>query len=123
MHETSTAFQTELQSGMLVITPLTDLGELDYQWLEDESLRLRELVGQPEVRSVLIDLQHTTNFGSSALGMFVAIWKRLNEKQGKFALCGISPKEHQVLRAVKLDGQWAVCDSREEALRQIMTQA
>lgn len=116
MNETSTDFQTELIEGVLVITPTTDLGEFDYQWLEGESARLRDLVNQPEIRSVVIDLHRTTNFGSSALGMFVAIWKRLNEKQGRFALCGISPKEQQVLRAVKLDGQWTVCETRPEAI-------
>jgi anti-anti-sigma factor len=119
VNDASTDFQTELIDGILVITPTTDLGELDFQWLEDESARLRELVGQPEVRSVVIDLHRTTNFGSSALGMFVAIWKRLNQKQGQFALCGISSKEQQVLRAVKLDAQWTICDTRAEALQAI----
>jgi stage II sporulation protein AA (anti-sigma F factor antagonist) len=96
---------------------MTDLGEFDYHWLEEETLRLHDMVEHPDVRHVIIDLRLTTNFGSSALGMFVAIWKRLNEKQGRLVLCGISPKEHQILRAVRLDGQWKLCDSRDEALR------
>jgi anti-anti-sigma factor len=122
VNETSTAFQTELIDGALVITPITDLGEFDYQWFEDEATRLREVVDQAEVRSVVIDLHRTTSFGSSALGLFVAIWKKLNEKQGQFALCGISPSEEQILKAVKLDGQWNVCGTRDEALRAVLPQ-
>ena len=58
----------------------------------------------------------STSFGSSFIEVLFRLWSRLNGRQGKFALCGLSEYCHEVIDVTKLDQLWTICDTVDEAV-------
>jgi anti-anti-sigma factor len=110
-------FAVERVGDTLVVTPLADLGELDYQQIGSGARHVDDLLNDPSVRNVVMDFGRTAFFGSSALAFFVRLWKTVSARQGRLAFCNLSPEEREVLKHTRLDTLWPVCGSREEALR------
>jgi anti-anti-sigma factor len=109
-------FEVEQEGDTVIAVPAVDLGELDYQRIEDGARRLLGLLGGGGVRNVVLDFHRTDRYGSTALTFFVKLWKRVRGQDGRMALCNVSDHEKEVLRVMKLDGLWPVCSSRAEAL-------
>ncbi len=61
--------------------------------------------------------QGTDYYGSTALGFFLKLWKRIRSVDGKMAFCNVSPYEQEVLRLTRLDTLWPICGTREDALQ------
>ncbi len=114
-------FAVERLPDTLVVTPLADLGELEYHRGESEAGQVYGLLNDPSVKHLVMDFRRTTYFGSSALVFFVRMWTRLCARNGSMAFCNVSPQEEEILKLTKLDGLWPVCGSREEALRRVGT--
>ncbi len=112
-------FAVERVGDTLVVTPLADLGELEYQQGEPEAGAVYDLLNDPAVRNVVLDFGRTAYFGSSALGFFIRLWTRLSARQGCLAFCNLSSEEREILKHTRLDSLWPVCWSREEALRRV----
>ncbi len=110
-------FEIERAEGTLILTPQTDLHELDYQQIEADAAEVLTLLNQPPVQNVLIDFHRTDSYGTTALGFFVRVWKRVKSMNGNMAFCNISDHEMEILKVTKLDKVWPICTSREEALR------
>jgi len=65
---------------------------------------------------LVLDFSHTTYIGSSFIETLVRAWKRLNERGGRMALCGVGGFCQDVLRATRLDSLWPICDDRDAAV-------
>jgi anti-anti-sigma factor len=65
---------------------------------------------------LLLDFSHTSYIGSSFIEMLVRAWKRLNERGGRLALCGVSGFCQDVFVATRLDSLWPICDDRDTAI-------
>ncbi len=65
---------------------------------------------------VLLDLSQTSFIGSRFIELMVRAWKRLQERGGKMAVCGVQPFCAEVLRTTKLDTIWDVKATREEGI-------
>jgi anti-anti-sigma factor len=109
-------FQVERDGDTLVLTPVGDLGELAYKQIEAATDDLLDRVSDPAIRGVLVDFGRTDYFGTTALGFFVQLWKRLRDREGRMAFCNVSEHEKEILRVTKLGDLWPMCGSREEAL-------
>jgi anti-anti-sigma factor len=103
----------------LVVTPLADLGELEYQQIESGARHVCDLLNDPSVTNIVLDFQQTAYYGSSALGFFVRLWKRVSRRHGRMAFCNLSPQEKEILRLTRLDSLWLICGSREEAMQRV----
>jgi anti-anti-sigma factor len=114
---TTTLFEVQRLDDVLVVTPTADLGESQYQDIESASRALLELVAAPEIKGVVLDFRRTDYYGSTALGFFLRLWKRLSGRAGRLAFCNVSQHEKEILTATRLDTLWPICGSREEALR------
>jgi anti-anti-sigma factor len=68
---------------------------------------------------VVLDFRKTDYYGSTALGFFVKLWKRVRDRDGRMAFCGVSDHEREILRVTHLDGMWPICSSREEAVQAV----
>jgi anti-anti-sigma factor len=112
-------FAVERVGDTLVVTPLADLGEFDYQQIGSEAGHVSDLLNDPSVRNVVLAFGRTAYFGSSALAFFVRLWAKLSTRSGRMAFCNVSPQEGEVLKLTRLDGLWPVCGSREEAVRRV----
>ncbi len=113
-------FEIECQDDIIIVTPNTDLGEFDYEQLVLESRETLELWDQTKnKKNVVIDCSKTDYFGSTALGVFLKLWRRVRHRDGQMAFCGLSEHQHEILAVTKLDGLWSICDSKEAALKAV----
>jgi anti-anti-sigma factor len=112
-------FAVERVGDTLVVTPLADLGELEYQQGEPEARAVYDLLNDPSVRGVVLDFGRTAYFGSSALAFFVRLWKAVSARGGRMAFCNLSSEEREILKHTRLDSLWPVCGTREEAMQRV----
>jgi anti-anti-sigma factor len=112
-------FETQRQGRTLILVPQSNLSEFDFESIEAEASDVLALIGDGVVEKVIVDFHKTDFYGSTALGFFVKIWKRVRGQGGRMAFCNVSEHEREVLRATKLDHLWPVCESRAEAEKAI----
>lgn len=70
---------------------------------------------------LVVDLSHVEFFGSSFIETLFRLWSRLNGRQGKFALCGLSPYCREVIMVTNLNRLWTIYDSVDEAIAGVAT--
>jgi anti-sigma B factor antagonist len=106
---------------------IVELGDR-YDSLDDSSLRefgellLRE-AEQADPPCLLLDLSQTGYIGSRFVEVLVRVWRRLKQRGGVLALCGVQPFCLEVLKVTRLDQIWSVYPSRREAMDALETSA
>ena len=113
------AFEVEREGQTLLVTALTDLRELDYPKIEAGASDILNLLGNDTIKNVVLDFHKTDFYGSTALGFFVKLWKRVRDCNGRMAFCGVSDHEREILKVTNLEKLWPICPSREEALKAV----
>ena len=81
--EVNNTFQIERQNDTFIITPLRDLGELEYAHIEKAANNALEHLEAANARNVVLDLANAQHCGSTALGFFVKLWKRVRHLGGQ----------------------------------------
>jgi len=109
-------FDIEQKEDTIIVVPNLDLRELDYQRIEEGASRIFDLLNDTGVKNVVLDFYKTDYYGSTALGFFVKLWKRVSHRSGRMAFCNVSDHEREILQITKLDQLWPLCSSRREAL-------
>lgn len=110
----------DVEQDVVIITPRGDLGEFVVSLMSDEAEEaLEHCRGSGQPMNLILDLRRTDYFGSSALGFFVRLWKRVRESGGKMLLCNVSEHENELLRITRLSEFWTMCDSLESARSEI----
>jgi anti-anti-sigma factor len=109
-------FEVEQVDDTIIVIPTIDLRELDYQQIEDGAKVILELINGTAIRNVVLDFHKTDYYGSTALGFFVKLWKRVSTRHGRMAFCNVSDHEKEILRITKLDHSWPIFSSRREAV-------
>jgi anti-anti-sigma factor len=71
---------------------------------------------QADPPCLLIDLSQTDYIGSRFVELLVRVWRRLKQRGGVLALCGVQPFCLEVLKVTRLDQVWALYPSRPAAL-------
>jgi anti-anti-sigma factor len=104
------------QSGITII----ELGP-SYDSLNDEALQefggaLLSEATHAEPPRLIVDLSETSYVGSSFLELLVRAWKRLKERDGLLALCGVQPFCAEVFQVTRLDSLWPIYPTRVEAV-------
>jgi len=112
-------FQIEQLEDTLVLTPTTDLRELEFDAIEGGAESVLALLDDAHVQNVLLDFHNTDYYGSTALAFFVKLWKRVKSGGGIMVFCEISVHEQEVLRLTHLDTLWPIFATRAEALEHI----
>lgn len=112
-------FEVERQGSTLFVTVRTDLRESEYAEIETEAGEILHLLGKGTIRNVVLDFHKTDYYGSTALGFFIKLWKRVRQQGGRLAFCGVSDNEREILEVTHLDGLWPICPSKEEALKAV----
>lgn len=109
--------ETEVQNGVTVIQLGPDYESLDEHLLTDLRTALFACVDKADPPRVVIDLSHTTFFGSAFIEILVKIWKLLTDREGgDFAVSGLTPNCAEVLQVTHLDSLWKIYKTREEAV-------
>lgn len=114
--ESSRLLHFECVDDIVVVTPCGDLGEFVVTQIEKESQAAMQHFQESDTcRNIVIDFCNTDYFGSSALGLFVRLWKRVRQRGGRMAMCNLSEHEQEVLKITRLNEFWDICDTLEQA--------
>lgn len=65
---------------------------------------------------LIIDLTRTVFVGSSFIELLIQAWRRVRQRKGKMALCGVQPFCAEVLHTTRLDTIWSIYPTRAEAV-------
>jgi anti-anti-sigma factor len=112
-------FEIEQADDTIIVVPAVDLRELDYQRIEEGAREILGLLSSTDIKNVVMDFHKTDYYGSTALGFFVRIWKRVRKRNGRMAFCSVSEHEKEILQITNLDHSWPICSSRDEALEAV----
>jgi anti-anti-sigma factor len=112
-------FEIKREGDTLILTPVTNLGELAYEGIESGAGDVLDLLNNSSVKNVVLDFHRTDYCGTTALGFFLKLWKRVRNRDGHLAFCNVSDHEREILQLTKLDHLWAICGSREEAMQAV----
>ena len=112
-------FEIEQQDDTIIVVPTVDLRELDYQGIEGGARDVLNLLNGTGIKNVVLDFHKTDYYGSTALGFFVKLWKRVRLRNGRMAFCNVSAHEKEILQVTSLDHLWPICSSRSEALEAV----
>jgi anti-anti-sigma factor len=112
-------FEIDQVNDTLIVVPTMDLRELDYQRIEKGARKILELLRDTHIRNVVLDFHKTDYYGSSALGFFLKLWKKVRSRNGRMAFCNVSSHEREILQITSLDHFWPICLSMREALEAV----
>jgi anti-anti-sigma factor len=116
-------FVIERDGDILILTPQKDLREFEYQHIESGAREVLDMLGKGTVNNLVMDFHKTDYYGSTALGFFIKLWKRVRSRNGQLAFCNVSAHEMEVLRATSLASLWPICASRQEAIEAVKRSA
>lgn len=104
-------FRVESQDGVSIVH------FEDIQIGPDARDPLYALVESEEHARVVLDLSDVWALSSLALGILANFQHRVESRGGRLKLCGLNANIRQVFRMTKLDQIFAICETREEAIR------
>ena len=108
-------FEIEREGETIIVTPTGNLRE--FEFVEANVNDVIEVLSDLSIKNLVIDFQRTDYFGSSALALFVKLWKMMTGRNGGMVFCNLSKHEHEILQVTKLDTLWTICESRAEAMK------
>lgn len=112
-------FHMQVEGDTLILTPTSNLSELELSYFDEEFRAVIQGLEDAGYRNVVLDFEGTDYYGSTALGFFLKLWKRVRHVDGNMAFCNVSVHEQEVLRLTRLDTLWPICDTRQQALERL----
>jgi len=112
-------FEMECQDDTVILIAKADLSEFEYEALEEEAAEAMSLLCAGDHKNVVVDLSETDYCGSTALGLFLKLWKQSRSYNGAMAFCGLSENELEIFATMRLELLWPICETREQALEAV----
>lgn len=112
-------FEIARDGDIVIVTPAVNLGGILMEAIAGQVRSLVATMDDETARHVVVDLRHTTYFGSDFIAVLLKLWRRVRGRDGRFSLCHMSPTESEVLRVCELDKLWTICPTLEEALANV----
>ncbi len=123
-HDIRDVFGVTCLDDVVVVTLAGDLGEFALERLHTDAERaLHQYELEHDKRHVVLDFKNTEFFGSSAMGFFTRLWKRVRAKGGRMVLCHLSPLEQELLQVTQLDTLWPAYGSVNAAIEAVRQEA
>jgi len=114
---TSGIFEIEQEGETLIVTPLTNIGELAFQEIASGAAVVLDFLNDSTARNIVVDFHDTDYFGTTALGFFLKLWKKVRARGGRMVFCNVSEHEKEILKFTELENLWIIRGSRDEALQ------
>lgn len=105
--------------GVTVVALGQQYENLDEHLLEDLQHFLLETVDRIDPPRLVIDLSHTKFFGSAFIEVLFRVWNRIKRRDGRFALCGLTPYCAEVIGITHLDRIWNIVESQQQAVDRV----
>ena len=119
MEPTNGFFEIAQQGDTIILTPQTDMGELNADRINSGMKHVFALLNNSSVKNIVLDFHKSGYYGSTALGFFFRLWRTISVRQGRMAFCNLSENGKDVLKVMKLETLWDICTSREDALQTV----
>ncbi len=111
------------ESQVTIVELGADYNSLDEEALSRLSATLLKEAGEVTPPVLLVDLSGVNFIASNFLEILVRAWKRIKQRDGVMALCGVTPFCAEVLKITRLNSLWAAFPNRAEAVAQLSSQA
>lgn len=107
------------QEGRVTVIALGEEYEsVDEGVLTDLRDIILKAVDQADPPLVVLDLSHTTFFGSSFIELIFRSWNRVQAKEGgKFVISGLTRYCREVISITHLDQLWSIYDNVDDAVK------
>jgi len=115
-------FVVEQNEQTLILSPTSNLSELELTSLDEAIRDVMLQLDSLGFRNVILDFSNTDYYGSTALGFFIKLWKRVRSIEGNMVFCNVSAHEREVLKLTRLDNLWTICSTRNEALQHLQSE-
>jgi pSer/pThr/pTyr-binding forkhead associated (FHA) protein/anti-anti-sigma regulatory factor len=109
-------FVVEQAGDSLIVTPEGAPKQFRYADVHHEANRVLNLLADPEIKNLIVDLAREEVFTSVAIGVFNRLRNAVAVRGGRVAICNASEQMEQILREMGLYGLWLHFRTREEAL-------
>lgn len=107
-------FEFEDVGDVTVIRPTVE--KLDWEFYRKLSRRLYHRIDDEGRTKFVFNMQQVKYLFSEAMGILVALKKRIESSGGKFRLCHVNDNVFNVLQASQLDGLFEIYEDESEAL-------
>ncbi|MEK6236105.1 MAG: STAS domain-containing protein [Planctomycetales bacterium] len=119
MVQTTKIFELEQDGEIVIVVPQIDMGEFGYLELEKDAQVILDQLAQSPPKHLVLDFHKTEYFGSTALSLFVRMWRLVSKNEGQMLLCSLSQAEQDILKSTRLSQIWTVFPDRETTLQAV----
>src|SRR5262245_31991657 len=93
--------ESRVDGDVLVITPLRNIGSMEHEATQLEWQALLKQLNENGPRHAVLDFNKIAYFGSAVLEYLVLLYRHLQTRQGKLAVCNLSDIGSQVLQTTR----------------------
>ena len=105
------------QIGEYMVIEFTTPSLMDPLVLESTAQALYKLIDEEDKRKIIIDFEKVQYLSSQAIGIVLAMHKKLNAlKNSKLILCSVGPKLMELIKLTRLDKMLTIKASQKEAV-------
>lgn len=115
MHPPIDLFELETTGETLIVRPVANLGEFEFESIEAEVAELLKLLDKADLRNVVVDFRRCAYFGSSAVSALLRIAHAVRERGGDMVLSDLSKCEQEMLDVLHLGEFWTIKSSATAA--------
>lgn len=105
-----------MQNGVLLVV---FSGDLDLKSADRYRDEIDAAIMRMNAQYLVFDLSKVSFIDSSGLGMMIGRYKKIQQKGGRVALCGIDPRLDRMIEISGLRRIMPVYGSREEAMEEV----
>ena len=111
MHPPVDLLEFERSGEVLIVRPVANLGEFEFEHIEAEVDGLLKLLDDADIRNVVVDFHRCAYFGSSAVSALIRMARAVRERGGEMVLSNLSKCECEVLDVLHLGDLWTIKSS------------
>jgi anti-anti-sigma factor len=112
-------FLVEAKGDTLIVSPTGEAFEFRHSLVISEMNTILELLEEPEVRNLVIDLGREEYFGSVIIGAVNNMINNVLDRGGQVATCNASEEMRNVIQIMNLTERWPNYPSRRKALKAV----
>ena len=119
MVDPTPAFSSQRDQDTLIVLPLGHSLQFAPGAVESQTGKLIEILDEPEIQHVVVDLQKVSMLDSIVIGAIIAFANRARKQGGQACLCHVSKRMQETLNYVRIDQMMTQHETREDAMASI----
>lgn len=115
MEDMSSRLEIQYEAEATIIT-LKDEKILEDRDIRDLEEALRSAVEAGSSKSIVLDFSSVQFMSSAVLGLLIKVSRKIYEKDGKLALCGINSKIYEIFKITRLTKIFDIYKNADKAI-------